>query len=106
MNEKRTSEATSALAAGAAMAKASGKTKKTASKEQGNEQVQKLVKALHYIGGLTEASETMIFFLLICLFPQFFAIFGVFFALLCLITTGTRAYAGWRDFGNDRAKKI
>lgn len=90
----------------AAAQESSGKTKKTASKEQGNEQVQKLVKALHYIGGLTEASETMIFFLLICLFPQFFAIFGVFFALLCLITTGTRAYAGWRDFGNDRAKKI
>ncbi len=76
---------------------------KTPGKWQTNEQVEKLVKALHYIGGLTEASETMIFFVLICLFPQFFPIIGVIFALLCLVTTGTRAYAGWRDF--DISKK-
>ena len=86
------------------------KDENSSSKGQ-SEQLQKIVKALHYIGGLTEASETMIFFLLICLFPQFFPILGVLFALLCLVTTGTRAYAGWRDFGagerseNRRPKK-
>ena len=82
------------------LASANGsKDDKSAAKVGSSEQIQKIVKALHYIGGLTEASETMIFFLLICLFPQFFPILGSLFALLCLITTGTRAYAGWRDFG-------
>ncbi len=57
-----------------------------------------LRKALHYIGGITESSETTIFFFLICLIPQGFPVFGIVFALLCFITTATRAYSGWRDF--------
>lgn len=76
---------------------ASAMTKLAASLSK-DSRVALLRKALHYIGGITESSETTIFFFLICLIPQGFPVFGIVFALLCFITTATRAYSGWRDF--------
>jgi phosphatidylglycerophosphate synthase len=49
-------------------------------------------KAIVYLGGLTEAFETLLCFTLMCLMPQHFAWLAYGFALLCGITTATRIY--------------
>ena len=53
-------------------------------------------KGLYYLGGLTEASETLLCFAVMCLWPAYFAWFAIVFALLCLLTLVTRVLAGWR----------
>jgi len=57
-------------------------------------------KGLFYLGGLTEASETSICFVLMCLWPQHFAWWAYGFALMCVMTIVTRLVAGWRAFGD------
>lgn len=52
-------------------------------------------KAMYYIGGLTEGTETIIFFIIICIFPGLFPLFGFVFAFLCFITTITRVLSGY-----------
>lgn len=52
-------------------------------------------KGLYYLGGLTEATETIVCFVLMCLWPQHFAIWAYGFAVLCALTTATRLWAGW-----------
>jgi phosphatidylglycerophosphate synthase len=47
-------------------------------------------KGIYYLGGLTEGTETIIVFLLFCLFSGWFAALATVFAVLCLITTATR----------------
>jgi phosphatidylglycerophosphate synthase len=53
-------------------------------------------KGIYYLGGLTEATETLLCFVLMCLWPQHFALSAYGFALLCLLTTVTRLFGGWR----------
>jgi phosphatidylglycerophosphate synthase len=55
-------------------------------------------KGLHYLGGLTEATETLACFALMCLFPARFALWAYAFAALCALTTVTRLVAGWKVF--------
>ncbi|MFM2400047.1 MAG: hypothetical protein RL341_2204 [Pseudomonadota bacterium] len=55
-------------------------------------------KGLFYLGGLTEATETLIVFCLACIFPLWFAWLAWLFAALCAITTCTRLTAGWQAF--------
>jgi len=57
-------------------------------------------KAITYLGGLTEAFETLLCFALMCFMPQHFAMLAYGFAALCGITTLTRLYAGWHDLKN------
>ena len=52
-------------------------------------------KAMYYIGGLTEGTETIIFFVIICIFPGLFPFLGFLFAFLCIITTITRILSGY-----------
>ena len=52
-------------------------------------------KSLYYLGGLTEGTETIALFVLICLFPQYFPIMAYVFAGLCWITTILRIVAGY-----------
>lgn len=52
-------------------------------------------KALYYIGGLTEGTETILFFVIICIFPDHFALSALVFAFFCLITTITRILSGY-----------
>lgn len=61
-------------------------------------------KGIYYLGGLTEASETLICFVLMCLMPQHFAWWAYGFALLCALTIVTRLAAGWRAFGEPGSK--
>jgi phosphatidylglycerophosphate synthase len=55
-------------------------------------------KGIFYLGGLTEAGETLICFALMCVFPAQFALWAYGFACLCLLTIATRLLAGWRNF--------
>jgi phosphatidylglycerophosphate synthase len=55
-------------------------------------------KGLFYLGGLTEASETLICFGLMCLWPAHFAWWAYGFAALCTLTIVARLAAGWRAF--------
>ena len=55
-------------------------------------------KGLYYLGGLTEASETLICFVLMCLWPQHFAWWAYGFAALCALTIATRLLGGWKAF--------
>jgi phosphatidylglycerophosphate synthase len=53
-------------------------------------------KGLYYLGGLTEATETLACFAAMCLWPQAFAFLALGFAALCALTIVTRLMAGWR----------
>lgn len=55
-------------------------------------------KGLYYLGGLTEASETLICFALMCLWPTHFAWWAYGFAALCALTVVGRLASGWRAF--------
>lgn len=54
-------------------------------------------KGIYYLGGLTEATETITCFVLMCLWPTHFAAFAYGFAALCGVTIATRVFAGWRS---------
>ena len=53
-------------------------------------------KGFFYLGGLTEATETLACFALMCLWPAHFAWWAYGFALLCAITIVTRVVGGAR----------
>ena len=55
-------------------------------------------KSLYFLGGLTEASETLACFAFMCLWPEWFIELAYGFAFLCAITTGTRLWWGWQAF--------
>ncbi len=57
-------------------------------------------KGLVYLGGLTEATETIVCFVLMCLAPQWFATLAYAFAALCGVTFVARLAAGWRRLGD------
>lgn len=55
-------------------------------------------KSFYFLGGLTEGFETLVCFLLMCLWPQHFALWAYGFATLCACTIATRLWWGWRSF--------
>ena len=55
-------------------------------------------KGLFYLGGLTEASETLVCFALMCVWPAQFAWWAYGFAALCALTIVGRLWAGWQAF--------
>jgi hypothetical protein len=55
-------------------------------------------KSFYFLGGLTEATETLAFFAGMCVWPQSFATLAYTFAGLCAVTTATRIGWGWRIF--------
>ena len=55
-------------------------------------------KSFYFLGGLTEATETLAFMLAMCVWPQQFATLAYLFAALCAITMATRIWWGWRAF--------
>ncbi len=58
-------------------------------------------KSFYFLGGLTEATETLACFVAMCLWPQHFALLAVVFAAMCVVTTITRIWWGWRAFSQD-----
>lgn len=55
-------------------------------------------KSFYFLGGLTEATETLAVFMAMCMWPQHFAWLAYGFAGLCALTTATRIAWGWRAF--------
>jgi len=55
-------------------------------------------KSFYFLGGLTEATETLLAFAAMCLWPQHFASIAYGFAVLCGITTAMRIGWGWQRF--------
>ncbi len=53
-------------------------------------------KGIFYLGGLTEGTETLVCFALMCLWPAQFAWWAYGFAALCALTIVTRIVGGWR----------
>ncbi len=53
-------------------------------------------KGLYYLGGFTEATETIVCFVLMCWWPQHFALWAYGFAVLCALTIASRLLAGWQ----------
>jgi phosphatidylglycerophosphate synthase len=62
-------------------------------------------KGIYYLGGLTEGTETILVFVLMCLFPATFPILALFFAAACSLTTLTRWTQGWTVFANIEATR-
>jgi len=56
-------------------------------------------KSLYFTAGLLEGSETIVFFVALCLWPQSFAWAAPVFAALCLVTALSRGWLAWRVFG-------
>jgi len=61
-------------------------------------------KSFYHLGGLTEGTETILFFILICLLPGFFPVLAYGFAVLCGITTATRITAARETFSETRVR--
>ena len=55
-------------------------------------------KSFYYLGGLTEATETLACFVAMCFWPAYFSELAFGFAALCGITLVTRIGWGWRTF--------
>ncbi|MBS3996682.1 MAG: CDP-alcohol phosphatidyltransferase family protein, partial [Hydrogenophaga sp.] len=55
-------------------------------------------KSFYFLGGLTEATETIAAFVAMCLWPQWFAPIAYGFAALCALTTVLRIAWGWQRF--------
>ena len=55
-------------------------------------------KSFYFLGGLTEATETLALFAAMCVWPQHFANLAYVFAALCAVTIVTRIGWGWRTF--------
>jgi phosphatidylglycerophosphate synthase len=56
-------------------------------------------KSFYFLGGLTEATETIIAFAAMCLWPAAFPLIAYGFAVLCAITIAIRIGWGWQRFG-------
>lgn len=56
-------------------------------------------KSLYYLNGLAEGTETILCFVLMCLFPRHFPIIAWSFAGVCAITAMNRIYFGYRTLG-------
>lgn len=56
------------------------------------------VKSLYYSNGLLEGGETIVFFVLLCLLPGWFAPMAWVFGVACFVTGGLRIYAASQVF--------
>lgn len=61
-------------------------------------------KGLYYINGLAEGTETILFFVLACLFPAYFPILAWSFFVICIVTTITRVYGGFKTLQGLRSQ--
>lgn len=60
------------------------------------------VKSLYFTGGLLEGSETIAFFVVLCLWPGAFAPLAWIFGGLCLVTAGARVLLARKAFPPER----
>jgi phosphatidylglycerophosphate synthase len=62
-------------------------------------------KSFYFLGGLTEATETLAFFIAMCLWPVAFPLLAWVFAAMCAVTIATRIRWGWQAFAPDEAAR-
>lgn len=55
-------------------------------------------KSVYYLGGLSEGFETIMSFVLACLFPDWFAVIAIVYGIMCFVTAGTRIAAAYEAF--------
>jgi len=55
-------------------------------------------KSIYFSGGLLEGTETIVFFVALCLFPAAFVPLSVVFGALCLLTAAMRVFSAARLF--------
>ena len=55
-------------------------------------------KSLYYSNGILEGTETIIFFVILCLFPASFALFAWIFGTLCFATAILRIWAAYQTY--------
>ena len=60
--------------------------------------------SIYYLGGLTEGTETIVLFGLLCLMPAWFAVLATAFGVMCWITTATRIYYAWDQLDGSNGK--
>ena len=53
-------------------------------------------KGFYYLGGLAEGTETIIFFMVICVFPSLFPLLAWIFGIICLLSTAARIVYGYK----------
>ena len=53
-------------------------------------------KGFYYLGGLAEGTETIVFFILICLLPSLFPVLAWIFGGVCLLGTAARIIYGYK----------
>lgn len=53
-------------------------------------------KSFYFLGGLTEATETLALFAAMCLWPAHFPLLAFGFSLACVVTIATRLWWGWK----------
>ena len=61
-------------------------------------------KSFYYLGGLTEGTETIGLFILICLLPQHFGLLAWVFGSLCWLTTVSRVILAVQVFRSEQCK--
>ena len=57
-------------------------------------------KAFYYLGGVTEGTETILLFLAMLVWPDYFSLMAIIFGIVCWVTTGTRIYAAHCQFND------
>lgn len=57
-------------------------------------------KSLYYSNGILEGTETIVFFVALCLFPNAFPMLAWIFGALCFVTAVLRVRAAWQIFPN------
>ena len=63
-------------------------------------------KSFYFLGGLTEGTETLAFFAIACLWPDYFAPLAYGFAALCVLTLASRLVWGMRAFSQALPLKV
>lgn len=58
-------------------------------------------KGLFYLDGLAEGTETIVIFVLMCLFPGYFVYFAYAFAAVCVLTSANRIFFGYQTLKNN-----
>jgi phosphatidylglycerophosphate synthase len=72
----------------------------TLAAKRGIESMEYPDKSFYFLGGLAEATETLLFFMAMCLWPRWFPQLAYAFAVLCAITTFTRIVGGYQTLKN------
>ncbi|PID37189.1 MAG: hypothetical protein CR993_01405 [Rhodobacterales bacterium] len=73
--------------------------------KHGMESTARGAKSLYFTGGLLEGTETIGFFVLLCLFPALFIPLATAFAALCFLTATARILLARQLFSHDRKDK-